>query len=461
MGARDGFEKFRFVVGKTIKLLGQANRSWNLPIHIAARNMDKRYLECILRQNIYVNINARGHRERTPLHMACFKGYTDHVELLLHDFDLNINAQDVDGNTPLHFASASGYYEIIKMIMALPWCITDKTNNRNQTAMDVAPGNVKIAFNADKCTVHDLKEILDSSSDTYNDAYNNTLLHICASSKHFSKDKVSFLVSKHRAQMFKHNKKGYMPIHTAAAENNVEVVELLAKEGCLNALTCDKRTPLHIASFYGCNSTVVRQLLFKDITVNTQDINQDTPAHLAALKDLETLYLLENHPKYIHGFRNSQGNTPYDVCSSIHNLKIFCSSGSASNLSAMVSNLGKFLTIPVEKCLFAIVLDSKTEKLNKMGILLNNFADVLGKYSDPFGNSLFHLAVFARDTPLLKMLMDKLKAYAFLNIRDNSDYTAWDYASLNADMEAIRILEAHPLFEQVIWPHTYCNRRVL
>ena len=79
---------------------------------------------------------------------------------------------------------------------------------------------------------------------------------------------------------------------------------------------------------------------------------------------------------------------------------------------------------------------------------------MLGKYSDSFGNSLFHLALFARDTPLLRMLMDKSKAYAFLNRRDNSGYTAWDYASLNADTEAIKILEAHPLFEQVIWSHT-------
>ena len=106
-------------------------------------------------------------------------------------------------------------------------------------------------------------------------------MHICALSKLFSKCKVSFLVAKHRDTMFKHNRKGYMPIHTAAAENNVEVVERLAKEGCLNALTCDKRTPLHIASLIGCDSTV---------TVNMQDNNQDTPAHLAAQKDLHFIF---------------------------------------------------------------------------------------------------------------------------------------------------------------------------
>ena len=365
MDARDGFEKFRYLVDQHSYLLKRANKFQNRPIHIAARNKDKRYLEYILKQNIYIDINTRGHRERTPLHIACFKGYSDHVDMLIRDFDLDINAQDVDGNTPLHFASATGYYEIIKMIMAFPWCKTDITNNRNQTAMDIAPESVKIAINADKCTVHDLKGMLVCSSYAYDYAYNNTLLHICASSKHFSKDKISFLVSKHRAQMLKHNKKGYMPVHTAAAANNVEVVELLAKEGCLNALTCDTRTSLHIASLNGCDSTIVRLLMFKDITINMPDNNQDTPAHLAAQKDLETLYLLENHPKYIHGLRNKQGNTPYDLCSSTQSLKIFCSTGSASNLSTMVGNLGKYLTIPVEKCLLAIVLDSKTEKQNR------------------------------------------------------------------------------------------------
>ena len=177
-------------------MLNKANKCLNRPIHIAARNNNKRFLEFILKQHFYTNINARGPRKRTSLHMACFKGYSDHVELLLHDYDTNINAQDADGNTPLHFASATGYYVIIKMIMALPWCKTDITKNQNQTAMDIAPASVKIAMNADKGTVRDLKEMLDSSADKYVDLYNNTLLHICTSSRLFSKDKVSYLVQK-------------------------------------------------------------------------------------------------------------------------------------------------------------------------------------------------------------------------------------------------------------------------
>ena len=166
MGVRDGFEKFRYLVDQHRHLLKNVNKIQNRPMHIAAKTNDKRFLEYVLKQNIYININVRGHRDRTPLHMACFKGYSDHVELLLHDYDTNINAEDADGNTPLHFASATGFYEIIKMIMAFPWCKTDMTNNQNQTAMDIAPKSVKIAINVDKCTVPDLKEMHDSCSDT-------------------------------------------------------------------------------------------------------------------------------------------------------------------------------------------------------------------------------------------------------------------------------------------------------
>lgn len=49
---------------------------------------------------------------RTPLHLACMRGNTAIVRMLVTS-GANINSQDDDGNTPLHFASEFGHFESI------------------------------------------------------------------------------------------------------------------------------------------------------------------------------------------------------------------------------------------------------------------------------------------------------------------------------------------------------------
>ena len=83
MDAQDGFKKFQYLIKRDNQLLRLHNNIQNRPIHIAARHNDKRFLQSILSLNIYVNINTIGHRARTPLHMASFKGDLDLVDMLL------------------------------------------------------------------------------------------------------------------------------------------------------------------------------------------------------------------------------------------------------------------------------------------------------------------------------------------------------------------------------------------
>ena len=44
--------------------------------------------------------------------------------------------------------------------------------------------------------------------------------------------------------MRERNKEGFLPIHVAAAANNVEVVELLAYKGCVNEITNLNQLPI-------------------------------------------------------------------------------------------------------------------------------------------------------------------------------------------------------------------------
>ena len=77
------------------------------------------------------------------------------------------------------------------------------------------------------------------------------------------------------------------------------------------------------------------------------------------------------------------------------------------------------------------------------------FQDLLEQYTDSYGNPVIHLALFTNDLNLLQRLLYCYISSTFINKRDQNGYTAWDHASLKADVQAIQVLEGHPLFEQV------------
>ena len=429
----------------------QSNHSKNRPIHLASRHHDRRFLECLLSPTLHVNINATGHCQRTPLHIACFKGHSEHVDLLLHSFEIDINATDNDGNTSLHIASMKGCYDVVKRIKSVPWCKIDVRNRHNRSPLDVSPISLKIAETVDVGSLTDLKNILEQNDVQYNDKSNNTLLHICASSKLLAGEKAKLLVDRYPEMLYKTNQMGYMPIHIAASEDNEDVAECLAKNGCLNVITVDKQSPLHIASDCNSYSTLVKLLKFDNVLVNNQDNNKNTPAHIAAMHDqLDMLSVIENDPKYIHGMCNDQGKTPHEMCPILNSLKQMFLSGSASSVKESIFHWRKCLLMPIEKMLIPVILQITHEKVEKLKILLDYFQDSIEKYTDSNGYSLIHLAVFAKELHFLQVLLNSLPLSESINGIDSSGNTAWDYASLKQDIATIQQLEAHRRFKQVL-----------
>jgi len=54
---------------------------------------------------------------RTPLHLACIRGYTDCARILLAA-GARLDVMDNDGNTPLHFASQNSMVDSLKFLLS-------------------------------------------------------------------------------------------------------------------------------------------------------------------------------------------------------------------------------------------------------------------------------------------------------------------------------------------------------
>lgn len=57
-------------------------------------------------------------RITTPLHVACYQGYLEDVQLLLNQPNVELNLVDIDGYTPLMWAVAKGNKEIVGLLLA-------------------------------------------------------------------------------------------------------------------------------------------------------------------------------------------------------------------------------------------------------------------------------------------------------------------------------------------------------
>lgn len=65
--------------------------------------------------NSRADTTIRNAAKWSVLHVACYKGYTEIIKLLI-DLGLNINDKTANGYTPLHLACQEGHYYTIKLL---------------------------------------------------------------------------------------------------------------------------------------------------------------------------------------------------------------------------------------------------------------------------------------------------------------------------------------------------------
>ena len=200
------------------------------PLHVAAQyNKPGSIKQLCLRADI--EINAKGGKGRTALHVAAENGFKEVAQLLL-DGGAKINLADDNGQTPLYLAIVNGHLGIIPLLL-------DK----------------KLGIN-------------EKDSDGY------TLLHYAALGGYPSV--IQFFLDK-GLDIQARNGFGQTPLHFAADRGNSEAVQLLLGKGAdVNAQTNRYATPLCLAVEGGHQNTA-RLLLDAGACIDALDGHGNTP----------------------------------------------------------------------------------------------------------------------------------------------------------------------------------------
>ena len=98
----------------------------NLYSEIKNGHCDK--IESLIKEG--VDVNALISRTLgSALHVACEKGRSKVVTLLLTAPDIKVNLPDIEGKTPFHIACERGFPEIVKLLLDVPDINIECSNN--------------------------------------------------------------------------------------------------------------------------------------------------------------------------------------------------------------------------------------------------------------------------------------------------------------------------------------------
>ncbi|XP_035785117.1 potassium channel AKT1-like [Anopheles albimanus] len=124
--------------------------------YVAARHsalLEARFLEAVthnnsdvvaemLRKGMSAN-TVESYYRRSALHIACSRGYTDTVRVLLQN-GANPNIRDMNNNTPLHLAACTDNIEMVQLLLDYGTDLLLRDSN-GLLALDIAIGKLRIS----------------------------------------------------------------------------------------------------------------------------------------------------------------------------------------------------------------------------------------------------------------------------------------------------------------------------
>ncbi|XP_071123629.1 uncharacterized protein [Mytilus edulis] len=221
----------------------------------------------------------------TPLIDACYEGYHDMVEWLLHN-DVDVDQSKDDGITGLCMASIKGHTEIVKLLLERNPNV-DLCNNDGWSPL----------YTASSKGHTDIVKLLLEKNSNVDLCNNNGLSPLNAASHEGHTDIVKLLLEKnHNVDLC--NNDGWSPLNTASDEGHTDIVKLLLeKNPNVDLCNNDGWSPLYTASSKG-HTDIVKLLLEKNHNVDLCNNDGWSPlksASTAGHTDIVKL-LLEKNP---------------------------------------------------------------------------------------------------------------------------------------------------------------------
>ncbi|XP_066968790.1 inversin-like isoform X1 [Macrobrachium rosenbergii] len=252
------------------------------PLHHAAHHNNQKCLQALVKYVSPGTLDAVDHKKRTPLHWAAAYGSDENVKLLIKQGANNlmpdqegktplhwaamckapgakgcvktlisaapssVNWQDFDGITALHLAVAETRLDAVDIILSVPKCNVDLTDNQFRTALHWACSRGITTI---------VGRLLDRGAHIGAvDLYGATPLHYAAQLNHA--DTVELLVRRPCVRDDP-SKEGYTALFWAAARGSDSAITAMVKHGAsLTKVGPRGCTPLHIAAGAGHISTV-------------------------------------------------------------------------------------------------------------------------------------------------------------------------------------------------------------
>lgn len=208
----------------------------------------------------------------TPFYAVCEGGNLIAVQHLI-SLNVDTKTRDIYYISPFLAACKSGKFDVVKyLISTFPDCLNDTDVNQcNAFYYACQSGNI------DLVTFLYQTNTFDVNARYWN---KNTALHTACYNGHL--DVVKFLL-KRKADLFTATSSGSFPIHLAAKNNKVSVVEYLIKEDkrLLEIRGPKMNTPFMMAALNEAKG-VCKYLMSKKANIYTRNDTGLTPMHLAA-----------------------------------------------------------------------------------------------------------------------------------------------------------------------------------
>ncbi|KAM7358864.1 myosin phosphatase targeting subunit 75D isoform 2-T7 [Cochliomyia hominivorax] len=199
----------------------------------------------------------------TALHQCCIDNNVEMLKLLL-EYGANVDAQDSDKWTPLHAAATCGHLELVRILIDhganllavntdgnMPYDLCDDENTLDYIEAEMSKRGVtqelidETRSATERQMLRDLMELSKNGGDLEQpDEHGATPLHIAAANGYIKV--VEFLLEQH-VNVDALDRDMWSPVHAAACWGHLEVLEMLAQCGAdLNIKNKDDETPSDI-----------------------------------------------------------------------------------------------------------------------------------------------------------------------------------------------------------------------